>query len=347
MEDFEETKSLATDALHTLLVDGDARERVLAIWALALRSPAAMLMANQLRDEPDPGVRRALCVVLAGNGELDLVVAMARHDPNVHVRASAVQMVVRFAAADRAPWSLVMGRLTDAPEVRASVVSQIDATSPPELQAAVVACLRDPEQMVRREAFETCTKLVKAGMLGSETLVGALDRASDGERANALSVWFANERPEVICDVLLTTRREVRACALEIRPALVHGVLLPLYEGDDVLYEQLVRTMRVTLAQGSLRLVLGMAVRNPGHVALIRETAARLSTLVTISDELKPMLHALAASCERLLAAEAEEAAAEDAELALYDGDEDDEYAPEPVVERFFGLRDQIARLLL
>ena len=158
MNDFEETKDLTAEQLHAALETGDTHERVLAIWALGLRSAGAVMMADQLRSEPDAGVRRALAVVLAGQGEIDLLVAMCRHDPSVHVRASAVQIVMRFAAADRVPWSIVEGRLSDAPEVRASIVSQIDVASPL-LHAAARAALCDDDELVRREAFETCVKL--------------------------------------------------------------------------------------------------------------------------------------------------------------------------------------------
>jgi len=125
MNHFEETRNLTIEALHRALAEGDAPDRVFAIWALALRVPAVTrTMIDQLRSEPDPGVRRALAVVLAGEGELDLLVAICRRDPSIHVRASVVQMLFRFADAGRVPWSLVLERLSDAPEVRAAVVGQ-------------------------------------------------------------------------------------------------------------------------------------------------------------------------------------------------------------------------------
>src|SRR3954471_15199293 len=130
MKDFEETSDLTAEQLHLALETGDARERVLAVWALGLRSAGAVMMADQLRSEPDAGVRRALAVVLAGQGEVDLLVAMCRPDPSFHVRASAVQMVMGFAVTDRIPWSIVQERLADTADVRASVISQVDAASP-------------------------------------------------------------------------------------------------------------------------------------------------------------------------------------------------------------------------
>jgi hypothetical protein len=48
-------------------------------------TPPGRWRFEHLRSEPDAGVRRALAVVLAAQGELDLLVALARNDPNVHV----------------------------------------------------------------------------------------------------------------------------------------------------------------------------------------------------------------------------------------------------------------------
>src|SRR5262249_55285459 len=156
-------QGLSSERLYELLEMGDAQERVFAIWALGLRSAGAVTMADQLRMEPDAGVRRVLAVVVAGQGEVALLVAVWRHDRGVHVRASAVPMVMRFAAAGRIPWSIVIGRLADEATVRASVISQVDASSPQELRAAALAALHDEEDLVRREAFETCAKLARAG----------------------------------------------------------------------------------------------------------------------------------------------------------------------------------------
>lgn len=343
MKDFEDTRDLSTDALHALLVEGDARERVLAIWALALRLPTAMTMVDQLRGEPDPGVRRALAVVLAGNGELDLLVALCRHDPSVHVRASAVQMVVRFAVADRVPWSIVSGRLTDAPEVRAAVLSQLDASAPVEVRAAAVACLRDDDEMVRREAFETCAKLVKAGLLGTEVLCHALDRAREGECANALALWLTIETADVIGPVLATASRQVREVALRRLPHLRAAMV-----GDDVeLYERLGPWDRPPLHEMSLALVLDVGIRNPRWLELVEHVVTRLAGLAHLPAEIHSKLATFAASCEELVATVVDDDEA--GELALCDDDDDDDHVwvdPSARLRLDAALRDQVARLL-
>ena len=313
MNDFEETKGLTAEELHVALETGDAHERVLAIWALGLRAVGAVMMADQLRAEPDAGVRRALAVVLAGQGETDLLVAMCRHDPSVHVRASAVQMVMRFAAVGRVPWSIVEGRLSDAPEVRASIMSQIDAKSP--LHAAARAALSDDEELVRREAFETCVKLSRTGAFTREILLGAVERASPGERANALATWFHLERADVIAPLLAGASSAVREQAIRLRPEVAAQLI-----GDDVeLYVRLERGLRGTLADASLRLLVTLAQRNPGDTHTLKPLVARLQQLDSLPAEQRAELHALAAALEAVRFEYDEDDELED--LALYEHD--------------------------
>src|SRR5262245_44270456 len=246
MDEFENTQGLSSERLYELLETGDAQERVFAIWALGLRSAGAVTMADQLRVEPDAGVRRALAVVLAGQGEVDLLVAMCRHDPSAHVRASAVPMVMRFAAAGRIPWSIVVGRLADEAPVRASVIGQVDASSPQELRAAAVAALHDEEDVVRREAFETCAKLAQAGGLATDVLREALDHMTEGDCVSALSTWFSIESASAIGELLAPAQRAVRECALRLRPFLARTDLAPLLGDDAELYVRLGQALHLS-----------------------------------------------------------------------------------------------------
>jgi hypothetical protein len=79
-ETFEQVRELAERDLRALLEHGRPEQRVWAIWALALRSTDGVGDLGQ-RNEPDAGVRRTLAVVLAGHGELELLIALARRDP--------------------------------------------------------------------------------------------------------------------------------------------------------------------------------------------------------------------------------------------------------------------------
>ncbi len=99
-ESFDEVRALDDAALRQLLERGRPEQRVWAIWALAQRAgEAAGGLARDQVHQPDPGVRRTLAVILASHGELDLLIALARHDPAQVVRASALQLVTRLAAS--------------------------------------------------------------------------------------------------------------------------------------------------------------------------------------------------------------------------------------------------------
>ncbi|HTJ41290.1 MAG TPA: hypothetical protein VL463_04315, partial [Kofleriaceae bacterium] len=94
MIDFAATDALDDAALRALLAGDDGRARVLAAWRIALRRGTAMPeIVDAVRGEPSPGVRRALLAILAGHGELDVLVALGRHDPAEVVRAAAFALI--------------------------------------------------------------------------------------------------------------------------------------------------------------------------------------------------------------------------------------------------------------
>lgn len=320
MDDIGETAGWSAARLHELLETGDAHDRVLAVWALGLRSAAGSMMADQLRSEPDAGVRRALAVVLAGQGEIDLLAAICRHDPSVHVRASAVQMLMRFAVAGRVPWSLVTERLSDAPEVRAALMSQVDATSPEELRAAAVAGLRDGDALVRREAFETCVKLALTGLVDPEQLRGVVDEAAPGERAHALGIWLAASSPEALATILAGGSRPTREQLLRMRPELARTTFAPLLADDVELFQRVAGALRLVPADASLRVLVvlvGFGWQYPGS---LRELVSRLETVETVPPDLLARLDAIDATLRALVNGHALEVE-EDDELALYDAE--------------------------
>jgi hypothetical protein len=321
MDEFEETRGLSSERLHELLESGDARERVLAIWALGLRSAGVGMMADQLRSEPDAGVRRALAVVLAGQGEIDLLVAMCRHDPSVHVRASAVQMVIRFAIAGRIPWSIVLGRLADEAPVRASVISQVEASSPEELRAAAVAALHDEAELVRREAFETCAKLARAGAVATDVLRDALDHMTEGDCVNALSTWFSIEHASAIGELLASAQRPVRERALRMRPFLARTDLAPLLGDDAELYVRLEHALRLRLHEAPTIVLLRLAVMAPWRDQLVDLVISRLHKETALPAEQRALLLELAAACEAV------QAPVDDGGLATTNDDDDDDAA--------------------
>jgi hypothetical protein len=316
MDEFEDTRGLSSEQLYELLETGDAQERVFAIWALGLRSAGAVTMADQLRVEPDAGVRRALAVVLAGQGEIDLLVAMCRHDPSVHVRASAVQVVMRFAVAGRIPWSIVIGRLADEAPVRASVISQVDASSSQELRAAALAALHDEEDLVRWEAFETCAKLARAGALAAGVLRDALDNMTEGDCVNALSTWFSIERAGAIGELLAPAHRAVRERALRLRPFLARTDLAPLLGDDAELFARLEHVLHLDPHEAPTIVLLRLAVMAPWRDQLVNLVIGRLSKETTLVAEQRGLLLELAATFETAQASD------DDGDLATYDDDD-------------------------
>ena len=119
---FTEVLDLDLGEKRALLRAGDAVERVWAAWALGLELGAAgrQEILDALQDDPSPGARRQILVVLAGLGERLALRVFAESDPDGHVRATALQYLARTSAPEDA-------------EVREALVEQLFAD-----QAAVV-----------------------------------------------------------------------------------------------------------------------------------------------------------------------------------------------------------------
>jgi hypothetical protein len=116
---------------------------------------------DDVRALDDAGLRAALAAVLAGAGEVELLVALARHDPDVH--AAGMALVTRVADSGAVPWVIVDERLCE----------------------------------VRVEAYEACLRL-RRGLEIFRAIVRWSERASDGELAMALarrSSFFAHAKP--------------------------------------------------------------------------------------------------------------------------------------------------------
>lgn len=293
-DEFDATRQLAEQQLRDLVKDSDPLRRLHAIWALGLQMSSVV---GYLAGEPDPGVRRGLAVVLAGRGELDLLVALCRHDPNVHVRASTIQIVLRFAKAGRIPWSIVVERFADAAEVRAGLVSQIDMSAPAGVRELALRALVDPEEIVRREAFEVGV----AGVANAVQLRAALEVMSRGECSNALATWFAAETPDTIAAALVDTSQQVREVAIRLRPELAFTDLLPLIENDLVLYEK----VSVKLGKPPLKLLLAMLDARPWRYDVIVTILWRINCGDFSKADVAPHVSKFRAVCsERLDALE-------------------------------------------
>jgi hypothetical protein len=160
--DFAATESLDDAAVRALLATGAAEQRVWAAWRIAMRRGSAMPeIVAQVRGEPSAGVRRALVVVLAGHGELDVLVALGRHDPAAEVRAAAMAIVARLAGQGAIAPAVVTDAFAADDAVRVAILAAIPAGSPFELRALIVSGLtaeRHPHD-VRLEAFEATVRI--------------------------------------------------------------------------------------------------------------------------------------------------------------------------------------------
>lgn len=293
MGTWDQIRGMGEPELRALLSSSDPRERIHAVWALGLRASDPKLFADALAGEPQSGVRRVLAVVLAGMGELDLLVALARHDPDVYVRAHASQIVVRFAHAGRIPWEIVVERFDDERDVRAAMLGYIEADAPQAIVDRIVLALDDRDGRVRSEAFETAVKLYRAARITSEPLERLLDGATAGEVKNALVFWFRIDEPRSIAKALACATERVRSAALRMRPELALTELAPLIERDPELFEALAQPLHLTLANAPIGLVIRVAKRARRGEQLVEAEAclAASSRLPQLAVELAE-LHA-------------------------------------------------------
>ncbi len=310
---FEAVSRLDDAALEVLLRGEDATARVWAVWVLGLRRGGTdAALTSRLAREPSPGVRRALCVVLAGHGHVDLVIAMARHDPAGEVRAAATTHLMRLARAGRVDWGVLAERLGDDGTVRMALLQELGPEAPPALREAAVTNLDDVDAAVRAEAFDAATRLHAAGLVAGGVLAGWLDAAGPelaqprrwdeaepsiiAERRFALLRWLVAGPVAAVAEVLATCSLEVRELALRTRPDLATTALAPLAHTDAALFDRVATTLGLTLAAAPTVLVEQLAIRwlealeaSDAGIAgagagLLDRLDARLARLDTVMD---------------------------------------------------------------
>src|SRR5690349_2327802 len=81
LESFEEVTQLDAGALRALFRRGRPEQRIWAIWALALKTGGLVGVADPGAGDPDAGVRRTMAIMLAGHGEHEMLIELARRDP--------------------------------------------------------------------------------------------------------------------------------------------------------------------------------------------------------------------------------------------------------------------------
>lgn len=233
-DSFEQVRELTEASLRTMIDRGRPEERVWAIWALALRS-SQVVGELALETDPDPGVRRTLAVMFAGHGELELLLALARRDPASEVRATAIQLVVRFALDGKVAPELIADAIaTDGANVKIAVLSQVFEGVPSWLLGIAIALLEDQEPDVRYEAFEA---LVRANEPAHA--LAWIEQLSDNELRLALMKWSSAARGERSADRLHACAVQLVHASRRTRRLFIEAALAPSWAalapviGDD------------------------------------------------------------------------------------------------------------------
>lgn len=201
VDTFEQVAALPVERLEQLLQQGAPRERVWAAWALALRSATELPpeVARSAHEAPDPGVRRHLVVLLAGDGRREALRVLAEGDPDEHVRATACQHLARLTAPDdRAGLAFLVHRLSDpSAHVRQAALRFLPDPLVEPLGAAFARALADPEDETRHEAGH---RLMQWAEEHRAPFPSALRERLDHEpdpalRGEWLAAWYAQAGP--------------------------------------------------------------------------------------------------------------------------------------------------------
>ena len=295
IESFEDVRDLAEPELRELLERGRPEERVWAIWALALRSAGHVHELAQHRD-PDPGVRRNLAIVLAGHGELELLVALAHRDPAPEVRAGAMQLVTRLAIDGKLAAELVAERVAaDVADVRIAVLGTVFGGAPPWLVELATRLLEDRDGDVRYEAFEA---LVRAGELAPALMW--LEEAPEAETRLSLMRWSARGRARACADLLAGASRRLRRLLVESVRVASWQDLASVIDGDPQLLAALLKREPVQLDRVPLVQLVRATLADP-HRTWVGTIRTRLAQLEIAPDEVVPLLPDLHEACGRML----------------------------------------------
>jgi hypothetical protein len=272
LESFDDVRVLTENELLELLDRGRPEQRVWAIWALALRSADAVAQLGA-RNEPDAGVRRNLAVVLAGHGQLDLLVALAKRDPAPEVRAAAMQLVSRFAIDGKLPPTLVVERInTDTADVKIAVLGTAFAGAPTWLATVADKLLEDRDADVRYEAFEA---LVRIGRTSAALMW--LEESPEAETRLALMRWSARGRIRACAETLAAASRRLRRLLVESVRTAAWKDLAPAIGDDIALLRALAKRNPTMFDEMPLTTLMRATLREPttAWIGLVRDRLAR------------------------------------------------------------------------
>jgi hypothetical protein len=244
------------------------------MWDLALRTGAL----GSLGDEPNPGVRRARCAVLAGHGEGARVLDAARADPDPFVRGTAIQLAMRLAAGGALPVAAVLDAIAAEPALASSALGAIGDAAPAPLLAFARAQLDAPDRDTQLEAFEA---LVRAGAIDEARawLVAQRDVDEPCRR------WLRLRSPDSLATAFATAAPATRLRVLATIHAAPWRAAATLIGGDRELLADVVRE-RGDIAIPAVVLALAILDRLPGRFAhrLAHVLAAAGAGLAVLAD---------------------------------------------------------------
>ncbi len=291
---FDDVRGLTEPELRQLLERGRPEERVWAIWALALRSaePGSDLDAIGQRTEPAPGVRRNFAVVLAGHGHYDLLVALAKRDPEPVVRAAAMQLVTRIAIDGKLPPTAVSERVNaEGAEVKMAVLGTIFEGAPAWLLDVAEQLLEDRDADCRYEAFEA---LIRGGRDGHALMW--IEEAPESEARLALMRWISRVRVGPCAVALSRASRRLRRLLIETVRVASWQDLAPAVGDEPALLRTLVGRAPQIVEQMPLNALIRAALREARDL-WITAIGNRLATLDAPDAEVAPLLPELCEVC--------------------------------------------------
>ena len=299
LDSFDDVRSLTEEELQALLDSGKPEQRIWAIWALAMRSADVTGLPKQLElsQEPDAALRRHLAVVLAGAGQYDLLVALAKRDPAPEVRAAAMQLIARLAIDGKLPSTLVRERATsDATEVRVAVAGAIVDGAPDWIVEIAEKLLEDRDSEVRYEAFEALTRSGRV-----EQALMWLEEAPEAEARLALMRWSARGRAKACAEALVSSSRRLRRLLVESVRLAKWQDLAPVIGDDITLVRAIARRNPGVFEEMPAAALIRATLREPtaAWLTMIRD---RLITLDHPADDLAAVLPDLRDLCAKQIA---------------------------------------------
>jgi hypothetical protein len=284
MESFEDVARLDAEALRALFRRGRPEQRIWAIWALALKTGGLVGVADPGSGDPDAGVRRTMAVMLAGHGEHEMLIELARRDPVRAVRESAMQLVTRLATQGVIDPEIVLEAARVDAGVHLAILAGIGKDAPAFLVELAASFLRDDDVELQVEAFEALmrtesTDVCRRALAWLETL------SPDRARAACLRLRTIAGDYAFACE-LARASRKLRTIAL-----LVLGepswATVELLIGDDL--EMLVEVARKGIAEVPIE-ALARAALDGQATPLVEQLASDLARIDAPSDALRPLL---------------------------------------------------------